>query len=323
MSLIKKITQFVNHHQLIIPNQKIVVGFSGGPDSVFLVHLLCELQKIIPFSLHLAHLDHHWRQTSLKDAEFCVLFARSHNLQLTSGSAHDFSSTLKFNGSKEEFARNIRKAFFRHVMTTTQSDALALAHHADDQLETFLIRLTRGTTISGIKGMLPKENGIIRPLLATSKKEILDFLHEHAITYCTDETNSSDLFLRNRIRNTVIPVAQQADPRFIANSLRTITHLADAESYLALHTQDLFNAIQCTIDDKAWVNTEKLFVIAPFMQNRIIMHWLCTEKVSFNPSEKLIQEIIRFLHNKKSLQHVMHSWAIKKEKHLATIIPIN
>jgi tRNA(Ile)-lysidine synthase len=226
---------------------------------------------------------------------------------------------LKFNGSKEEFARNIRKAFFKEVMLQTGFNVLALAHHADDQLETFFIRLMRGTTLSGIKGMLFQEKHIIRPLLNVSKEEILHFLHEHSIEYCIDETNSSNLFLRNRIRNTVIPAAQKSDNRFKTNSLRTIAHLADAEEYLITHTKDLFDTTCALIGSKRWLCMKQFLIIAPFMQYRIVIHWLCVEKVPFAPSEKLIREIIRFLKNKKSTTHTISGWSIYKQKDQATI----
>jgi tRNA(Ile)-lysidine synthase len=320
MSLITKIAHFITKHKLILPDQKIVIGFSGGPDSVFLAHALLDLKKTMPFSVHLAHLDHQWRKTSSKDAQFCSLFGQNNQLHLTIGLAQDFSSTLKFNGSKEEFARNIRKAFFKEVMLQTDADTLVLAHHADDQLETFFIRLMRGTTLSGIKGMLPKENQTIRPLLALSKEEILGFLHRHDIKYCIDETNNSDLFLRNRIRNTVIPAAHTIDSRFKPNSLRAITHLAHAEEYLTLHTQELFDQVCILIASKRWLSITPFLAIAPFMQHRIVMHWLCTEKVPFVPSEKLILEIIRFLKNKRSTTHTIKNWHIYKQKDQATIL---
>ncbi|HTM06623.1 MAG TPA: tRNA lysidine(34) synthetase TilS [Patescibacteria group bacterium] len=319
MSLFVKIAHFIIEHKLILPNQKMVIGFSGGPDSVFLVHALLDLKKTIPFSLHLAHLNHQWRDAALKEAQFCSEFAQACQLPITLGLAHNFSSTLKFNGSKEEFARNMRRAFFKQTMLETKSNVLALGHHADDQLETFFIRLMRGTTLSGIKGMLPQENEIIRPLLNLSKKEILAFLHEHNIAYCNDETNESDLFLRNRIRNTLIPAAEKTDNRFKTNSLRAIAHLADVEEYLTLHTKNLFDTLCTLIDNKRWLCIKQFLTIAPLMQHRIIMHWLYTEKVPFVPSEKLIVEIVRFLIHAKSTTHTIKNWHIYKEKSQATI----
>lgn len=323
MNILEKITYSILKQGLIGPNQKVILGFSGGPDSVFLAHILATLQQNMPFLLHLAHLDHAWRATSLKDAQFCSQFAQSINIKISLGVAKDFSSGLKFNGSKEEFARKIRKAFFKKVMVDTQSDLLALAHHADDQLETFFIRMVRGTTISGLKSMLAKEGNIIRPLLSISKKEILDFLHKHNIPYCTDETNNSELFLRNRIRNNIIPLCQQTDARFKQNSLRTINHLAEAEAYLVKHTQHIFNTLSSFSGTKLTIDIQKLLNTDYFMQRRLIMHWLCTEPVSFNPSEKIILEILRFLHNKKAVTHTIYTWSIHKKNLFAWIVRLN
>ncbi|RTL06649.1 tRNA lysidine(34) synthetase TilS [Candidatus Dependentiae bacterium] len=323
MVALEKVSLFIIGQKLIQPNQKVVLGFSGGPDSVFLAHVLIHLQQNIPFSLNLAHLDHGWRATSSNDAQFCLQFAKKNNFHASLGLAHDFASAFKFNGSKEEFARNIRKAFFKKVMLDTQSDLLALAHHADDQLETFFIRIMRGTTISGLKSMLPKEGHIIRPLLNVSKKEILHFLDEHNIPYCIDETNKSELFLRNRIRNKAIPACQEADERFTQNSLRTINHLAEVETYLAKNTQEIFNNISLLFDNQLTIDIQKLMSIDLFMQRRLVIYWLCTEKVPFNPSEKLIHEILRFLQNKKAMAHTVHNWTIHKKNLFAWINHLN
>lgn len=323
MNTLEKVRQFIVKQKLIDPNQKVVLGFSGGPDSVFLAHVLMSIQQNIPFSLHIAHLDHGWRPTASKDAEFCSQFTQKNNIHSTIGSACDFSSTLKFNGSKEDLARNIRKAFFKKVMIDTQSDLLALAHHADDQIETFFIRMIRGATISGLKSMLLKDGHIIRPLLPISKKEILHFLNENNIPYCTDETNSSDLFLRNRLRNKVIPAFKEADTRFQQNSLRTIDHLIEVEAYLVKHTQTMFTTISFFSNYQLMIDIQKLILADLFMQRRLIMHWLITEKVAFNPSEKIILEILRFLQNKKAATHTIYTWTIHKKNLFAWIIHLN
>lgn len=324
MFLVTKVAHFIVKQSLISKNQKIVVGFSGGPDSVFLAHILLFLQKTNDLSIHLAHLDHGWRPSSVKDVEFCSQFAKKHDLPISLGLGQSFAPELKFNGSKEEFARNMRKAFFKKVMLETKADLLALAHHADDQLETFFIRIMRGATISGLKSMVTKQGSIIRPLLNTSKTDILNFLHEQAIPYCTDETNNSDLFLRNRIRNHIIPACDQADTRFKHNGLRTINNLAETEAYLVSHTHELFNTLSFLSEHKKLsLDIKKLLTIDFFMQRRLIMHWLCTEKVSFNPSENIILEILRFLRESKASTHTVHTWAIHKKNSIATIVHLN
>ncbi len=317
MNVINQIKNYISQHNLIPDNATIIVGLSGGPDSVFLLHLLKNLQKEKTLKLIAAHLDHEWRDDSAKDEQFCARLAKNLNIDYVSEVASKFAAREKFAGSKEEFGRRLRRKFFKSLAKKYNADAIALAHHLDDQEETFLIRLIRGTSLSGLTVMKPKANLYIRPLLETQKKDIVAWLDEHAIEYLIDPTNVSQDFLRNRIRANVIPALRECDKRFDKNFLSTLLKLQDADQFLDHLTKDLFKAIK----KENAINIQYLFNAGPpYLQKRILMHWLIQEQVPFTPQDSFFDEILRFLAQPDSKTHQIHEkWGITKEKEMAFI----
>src|SRR5579872_4562008 len=239
--LFQRINSYISQHNLIPPNSTIILGLSGGPDSVFLAHLLADMQKKGLCTVIAAHLDHQWRTDSANDVQFCQALAEQLGITFVSTSIDNLSLSVKFNGSKEEMGRRMRRHFFEQVKNEHEAHAIALAHHADDQQETFFIRLLRGASLTGLTGMKPHHGDYIRPLLEISKAEILDYLTAHQITYLIDPTNESDAYLRNRIRNTVIPALTATDNRFSANFMATLHRLQETEEFLD-HLTELFFA---------------------------------------------------------------------------------
>ncbi len=313
--LIDKIKAFIKKYNLIEPNSTIVLGFSGGPDSVFLLHLLTQLRTEYNLNIIAAHLDHEWRPDSHKDAEFCAVMAKELNVTCVLQKMSELTIPFKFEGSKEEFGRKARRLFLEKVLKEHNADAIALAHHLQDQEETFFIRLIRGTTLSGLCAMRPKAGLYIRPLLETNKPDILDYLNAHNISYLTDPSNVLETFLRNRIRKKVIPALQECDERFDKNFLRTLYSLQDADDFLQKQTEKIFGDITKTVDGRLTLTITQLFEQEPYMQNRLIMHWLIFEKVSFVPTETFLDEIKRFLRQPESKEHRIHrDWSLVKEK---------
>ena len=227
-----KIKEFIKKHNLIPQDSKIVLGLSGGPDSVFLLHLLSELKKDgLVKEIVAAHLDHEWRPESAKDEQFCSKMAKEHDVPCVSNKIPDLGLDLKFSGSKEDLGRRARRYFFKQVKKEYNADLIALAHHAQDQQETFFIRLIRGTSLSGLTAIKPKHGDYIRPLLEINKQDLVNYLDEHNIPYLTDPSNISQEFLRNRIRKHVIPALKNCDARFDQNFQTTIHRLQKTEQF--------------------------------------------------------------------------------------------
>lgn len=315
MKLTHNIDSFIKKHDLIKPGMKIVVGLSGGPDSVFLLRILSQRTDI---SLIAAHLDHQWRTNSGDDVAFCKQFSESLNIPFISRAMNDFSNTIKYNGSREEFGRQARRAFFEKVIKEHAADAIALAHHLDDQQETCFIRLIRGTSLAGLTAMRPRMGAYIRPLLDTKKVDIVHYLDTHKIPYVIDPTNESQEFLRNRIRSTVIPALRDCDARFDANFLATIHRLQDIEQFFEQLTRERFEEISQNNSAHVMISLSKFHAQPSTMQYRLIVEWLTRERVPFPATQAFLDEMIRFLQQPGSKQHTIHeAWKIVKKRDLA------
>lgn len=317
-NLIKKINIFIKEKTLIPENSTIIIGLSGGPDSVFLLQVLAHLRAEKNLTLIAAHLDHGWRAESKNDVQFCNDRAASYNVPIIVKTLNNLNLEIKFNGSKEEIGRKARRAFFESLAKEYNASAIALAHHADDQMETFFIRMVRGTSLAGLAGMKAKEGMYIRPLLEIKKAEILHYLHENNIRYVIDESNNSDAYLRNRIRNTVIPALQKADDRFEQNFTALHANLTQTEQLL----QELAAKTLVQIsDEEGSLSIEPLLSLHPVLCNRVLINWLITNKVPFTPSQSLLDEIMRFFKQPGNGKHIFYGkWCIKKNSGYACII---
>ena len=316
-----KIRKYIKKYNLIPQNTKIILGLSGGPDSVFLLDLLSELQtEGLIQEVIAAHLDHEWRIESPLDEQFCAKIAKKYNTPFTSSRISDLGLELKFEGSKEEMGRKARRYFFEQVRKKYNADTIALAHHAQDQQETFFIRLIRGASLSGLTAMKPKHGHYIRPLLETNKQDLVNYLDTHKIPYLTDPSNISQEFLRNRIRKQVIPALQKCDARFDQNFQTTIHRLQKTEFFLENLTKQTFNEISTESQGVFYVNLKLLLNLDPIILYRILIHWLITQNVKFPISEGFLDEIIKFLKQPGSKKHQLHpNWILARKKGIAHI----
>jgi tRNA(Ile)-lysidine synthase len=314
-NIISSIDQFIEQHHLIHDGNIIIIGFSGGPDSVFLLHYVHERRKHRPLTLVAAHLDHGWRPDSAQDASWCKNKAASLQIEFVQAHASDFADQVKPEGSQEDYGRQLRRAFFQHVAHQFNATSIALAHHADDQQETFFIRLVRGAHLAGLCGMRPRSGLYIRPLLEISKAEILAYLDANNISYLCDPSNESLSFLRNRIRHMVIPALRAADQRFDQNFFRSLTALQDVEDFLEETTKKIFNEI-IEKEESTTLKLSEFQKLPPLLQRRILIHWLIVHKIPFTLTESFIHEILRFIASKSpSAQHQLGpSWFLEKKQ---------
>ncbi|MBY0353853.1 tRNA lysidine(34) synthetase TilS [Candidatus Babeliales bacterium] len=290
----------------------IILGLSGGPDSVFLLYLLAQLQDEGFIKLIAAHLDHGWRSNSADDVTFCQKLCNRFGVQLISGHANNNALNAKQNGSLEELGRKLRRSFLENVMREQQANLIALAHHRQDQQETFLLRLLRGSSLAGLRCMDSITLPYIRPLLTTDKRDIVAFLDAHNIAYLTDPTNQADDFLRNRIRKYVIPALRDCDERFEQKCESTIQHLQAEDDFLKKLTLQAFGSI---FDTKMHGSLTALRTCEPVIQKRLVIHWLVEQKASFKPSENFITEVLKFLLSSRGGTHQLgEHWALVKKQ---------
>lgn len=309
-SSLNLIRQFIPDHATII------VGLSGGPDSICLLHLLKQIQEEKSLTIIAAHLDHQWRAESAQDALWCQNICQQWDISYISMKASELPFQPKNNGSKEALGRQLRCYFFDMLVKQYHAFAIALAHHQDDQIETFFIRLLRGTSLAGLTGIKLFDNGYFRPLLSCTKQEILQYLETRDITYLIDQTNQSSQFLRNRIRHNLLPELENIDQRWKTSIPGCIKNLQKAHDFIQQQAITTLQNISLQSDMKT-VNIELFLQQHEILQHQILMNLLITHKIPLTPSTPLFQEIIRFLYSQKHLQHQIHgSFTIKKnQKH--------
>jgi tRNA(Ile)-lysidine synthase len=216
----------------------------------------------------------------------------------------------------------MRRCFFDQVLTQNNAHFITLAHHAQDQQETFFMRLIRGTTLSGLGSMEPIDGRYIRPLLEVNKADIINYLEQNQIKYLTDSTNLSDDYLRNRIRKYVIPALKKCDTRFDLKFKSTLQQVKLEDAFLKKLAQQefvcvfIFNPTQ-----NQWVgDLNKFFNLDPVLQRRVVLFWLIKENLKFSLSSKYLDEILRFLNSERGGKHqISANWSLLKNKNLFKI----
>lgn len=309
MPLLKRVHTYIRNYTLIAPGSTIIVGLSGGPDSVFLLHALDALVPTLNLRLIATHLDHEWRAESVRDVTFCAQLCVRLGVHFVAMRASELGVECHNNGSKEDLGRRMRRVLFEQTKERFGAGVIALAHHADDQIETFFVRLARGAGSSGLACMRPLSGSYVRPLLGVRKQEILSYLHERGISYITDASNMSPDFLRNRIRNSVIPELIRTDSRLGNNTLRAVEQLQQTECFLEKLTMQALDA--CLSDSV--LDLTQFFGLDPLLQNRVLVQWLIQEQVSFVLTQKFLNEISRFLRSTKGSRHTFNGWSLVKK----------
>ena len=210
MELFREILKVNKKYNLIENNDTIVVGFSGGPDSVFLVEMLKKLQNFINFKIYLVHINHLLRgKDAVSDENFSFEYAKKNNLEIFIKRIPVKEIAKEVGKTLEEVGREERYKFFSEIYKKVGANKIATAHNKDDQIETFLFRLIRGASLQGLEGIKIKNNNIIRPISEIYKKDILDYLNKNEIQYKIDKTNFENEFTRNSIRLDLIPFIEE------------------------------------------------------------------------------------------------------------------
>jgi tRNA(Ile)-lysidine synthase len=257
-----QVRKTIRRHEMFRPGETVVVGVSGGPDSVALLRTLLEMRGEFPLGLVVAHLDHGVRRASAGDASFVRALCRRWGVDC-------YAERLSFRGSasrtfSEDELRRARYAFFKKVCRRVRVHKIVLGHTQDDQAETVLMRVLRGTGLYGLAAILPRRSWegfeIVRPLIDIPKGEILRYLKRHRLSFRKDATNDRDLYFRNRVRRRLIPLLTKEYNGRIRESLATLAATA-SEDYAHLEREvdrcfedrcKVFRSRRCFLDLRGW-----------------------------------------------------------------------
>ena len=239
--MIDKIKAFCRQKELLCQGDRILLGLSGGADSACLFLVLLQLAIEWNLTLIPVHINHNLRGESAKaDENFCKELCKTYGLDMIVVSV-EIQNLAKRNGwTIEEAGRNARYDAFTKLAKEYDCNKIAVAHHKNDQAETVLFQLFRGSRLKGISGMSAKNGMIIRPLLCMTREEIEQYLYEKNQTYCIDLTNFEEEYTRNLIRGRVIPVAKEIQSKAVEHIAQTAEYLQRVEVYLEKQTKELY-----------------------------------------------------------------------------------
>ncbi len=241
--LLERVRQTIMQYDMCPQNTKIVIGLSGGADSVALVHILWRLHKQYHWQLETVHIHHGLRgKEADADAAFAKVYSESLQIPCTVVCFDAAKMAKEQKCTVEEAGRNFRYEIF--AKQAEQTGRIAVAHHADDQAETILMRLCRGTGLEGLTGMLPIRKNIIRPLLFCSRKEIEQYCQQHRLCYQQDSTNFETAYTRNKIRLQVIPLLEQVHGGSAAHLAKTANLLAEENDFMTQTAKQMYQKIR-------------------------------------------------------------------------------
>ncbi|MDD4403376.1 MAG: tRNA lysidine(34) synthetase TilS [Parabacteroides sp.] len=224
--MIEVVRKYIDQNQLLTKKELVIVGISGGADSAALLHMLVSMG----YQCIAAHCNFKLRgEESDRDELFTDNYTHILQVPLRTIVFETKQYALNNHLSIEMAARELRYAWFEELRKEYNAQAIAVAHHRDDSIETLLINLTRGSGLCGLTGIRPRNGYVVRPLLPLSREDVFSYIDSNKLSYVTDSTNSSDIYTRNFIRLKVLPLLAQINPSIKASLARTADHLGEAE----------------------------------------------------------------------------------------------
>ncbi len=305
---IRKVAQYIEQERLFDKRDKILVALSGGADSVALLRLLLSLE----YTCEAAHCNFHLRGTeSDRDEAFVRHLCKE--LQVNLHVIHFDTKKIaeERHISIEMAARELRYNWFEKLRKECHAAVIAVAHHQDDSVETFLLNLIRGTGINGLKGIRPQNGRIVRPLLCTDRKEIMGYLEHLQQGYVTDSTNLQDEYTRNKIRLNILPLMQEINPSVKESILTTTEHLNDTATIYKrgieegkLRVQNLKGIHIETLKQEPTPETLLFEILYP---------------LGFNPTQ--VKDIYRSLDGQPGKSFTIPGWRVVKDRDYLLIEP--
>ncbi len=276
MAIDSKIRDYILKNRLTDIGDKVLVGLSGGADSVCLLFMLNLLKKDLKIDIVAIHVNHMIRGAeAIRDENFCKNLCAKLEIPLTVRRI-DVPKLARENGTGlEETGREARYKAFSETAKERKCNKIAVAHHMNDSAETFIFQLLRGSRLSGLSGIKPVNGNIIRPLLSVTRPEIEKWLKDNRIDYVTDSTNKSDDYTRNYIRNTIIPAADKVRAGAVARISETSLYLARVCDYVDKQADALYDAAVSKDGNDLLLNTKKLSKGEPILAETVVYNALC------------------------------------------------
>lgn len=329
----QKVLEFASANKLFFPGERLVVGVSGGPDSVCLLHVLSSIKKEFNLDLIVAHVNHRLRgEESDADANYVRRLSKKMALKVFIGELDVKSYSKKRKISLEEAARELRYGFFADVLYDVDASCVAVAHTRDDDVETIIMHLLRGTGIAGLRGLQARSViytrelqrrsvNIIRPLLKVSRDETETYCRELNLKPCIDSSNWSLAHMRNRVRHELIPILKTYNPRIDEALLRLATIASEDMAYIEEHAAQIWSEIVNTYGGAIYLNKRKLKHLPGAIQ-RQLLRW--SVKTLYGDTRDLelehVEDMLTFINKPAGkVLHLPHGLRLHSEREAVVI----
>ncbi|MFK7780504.1 MAG: tRNA lysidine(34) synthetase TilS [Candidatus Gracilibacteria bacterium] len=298
------------HYKL---DEKIILACSTGPDSIFLLHKILETKY--KDNLVVCYFNHKLRPEADEEEIWIEKLGKKYGFKVEIAEANIKEIRNKLYPSKglEEVAREKRYAFLNAILNIYESDKVITGHHLDDKIETFFFNLVRGSKLTGLINMTEKSGAILRPLLNTEKKDILNYLKKNKLEYKIDETNFDTSITRNKLRHDIIPKFEQINSNYKNNLNNLITYLEEVKENIDKQIIEFLNKYP-----KNEFNITDYNSLSSLLQKEIIRHifYISNGKSTIGLSEANINEVIRFINGKgnKTVKEIKNMKLFKDNK---------
>lgn len=315
--MLEKVNQTIINYQMIEANDSILVGVSGGVDSVVLLDILVKLRPVYNLTIFVAHLNHGLRgKAADEDEAFVVNLAEKYNVKVYTKKEDMLAYADANKISSEEAGRVLRYAFFDEIMQRENIQKIAIAHNKNDQAETILMRIMRGTGLDGIVGIKPVNGRIIRPLLFCSRAEIEAFECAEKLNHREDDTNKENIYTRNTIRNQLIPQLENLyNPNLVEGLSRMGQLLADDLEIIENQLEEILQKIAFQRQEKMVSFNRKVFWdLSLGLKRRVLRHAIQSIQGDLvNIEEKHIHNMIQLISQGKTGKeiHLTNGWIAK------------
>lgn len=248
----QKVLDTIQKYHLIKDGDSIVIGVSGGPDSMALLNMLNELKEVLNIEICVAHINHMIRKEADEETVYVQDFCKKIGVECYIKRSDVQGESKKLKISTELAGRNIRYAFFEEVAKKVDANKIATAHNANDNAETVLMNLLRGSGTSGLKGIEKMREGrYIRPIIECTRKDIEDYCKQNELNPCYDKSNKENIYTRNRIRNDLIPyIEKEFNPNIVEGLNRLSTIVVKQEEFFHKIVENAYTKLQITGDNK-------------------------------------------------------------------------
>lgn len=313
----ERIVEFCKQQNMLENGDGVVIGFSGGADSVCMLLAFLELRKRYGLKLLAVHVHHGIRgEAADRDAQFARTFCEEANVEFCEERVDVPTMAKQLSMTEEEAGRKARYDCFQRLLRERGYQKIAVAHHKNDLAETMVFHMARGTGLEGLKGIRPMSGVVIRPLLCLTRAEIEEILQKQQVSYCTDETNQDEAYTRNYIRSQVIPSLEVVNDRTLDHLAALSDKVYAAGEYISSVVEEAYqNAVTAASDGMLGVDVGQIQTLHAYIRSELIRRVIGECTGSLKDVQSIHIDSVLELRNKQSGKevHLPYGIVVRKE----------